>query len=257
MSDADLSLDALRKLAAVGGPGFVQQMSDLFETHAPERAAQLRRSLDAGDLDAAARAAHALKGMAGNVGAHALYAVTSALEQHARGGRIDEVKGHLGPLQEALEGATTSLRAAVALIEGESAPPAPEPARTAGLRPRLALVEDNPDNRLLVRALLEDRYDIDEYENGMEALDGLANSMPDLVLLDISLPGMDGTEVLARLRSSLAWRDLPVIALTAHAMAGDRERFLAFGFDSYITKPIVDERMLTDAIDALLGARAH
>jgi two-component system, cell cycle response regulator DivK len=82
-------------------------------------------------------------------------------------------------------------------------------------------------------------------------------SLPDLVLLDISLPGMDGTEVLARMRSVPAWRDLPAIALTAHAMAGDRERFLGFGFDSYITKPIVDERVLIDAIDALLGARAH
>ena len=65
----------------------------------------------------------------------------------------------------------------------------------------------------------------------------------DLVLLDISLPDMDGTGVLSWIRGQEALRDLPVVALTAHAMAGDRERFLAQGFDDYLPKPIVDERV--------------
>jgi two-component system, cell cycle response regulator DivK len=123
---------------------------------------------------------------------------------------------------------------------------------------RLALVEDNPDNRLLVQAILEDRYAIDEYENGIEALEGMGASPPDLVLLDISLPEMDGTEVLRRMRTDPALRDIPVIALTAHAMTGDRERFLALGFDHYMTKPIVDEEQLVGAIEGLLrhGRRA-
>jgi CheY-like chemotaxis protein len=72
------------------------------------------------------------------------------------------------------------------------------------------------------------------------------------VLLDISLPGMDGNEILKRIRSDDGLRSIPVIALTAHAMAGDREKFLAAGFDDYITKPIVDERKLFDAIGRLL-----
>jgi two-component system, cell cycle response regulator DivK len=257
VSDTTLSLDALRKLAAVGGPGFVQQMSTLFETHAPQRAAEILKAFADGELEAAARAAHALKGMAGNVGAEALYTIASAIEQSARAGRHEQFADQLAPLQAALEGTTAALRAAVSSLESEPSVTAPAPSPHSTNRPRLALVEDNPDNRLLVRALLEDRYDIDEYENGIDALDGLSLSLPDLVLLDISLPGMDGTEVLARMRSVPAWRDLPAIALTAHAMAGDRERFLGFGFDSYITKPIVDERVLIDAIDALLGARAH
>jgi CheY-like chemotaxis protein len=113
---------------------------------------------------------------------------------------------------------------------------------------RIAVVEDNPDNRLLVQALLEDHYAIDEYGSGDEALAGLRSQCPDLVLLDISLPGRDGTEVLQDLRTDEALRDLPVIALTAHAMAGDRERFLAAGFDDYVTKPIVDENILLAAI---------
>jgi two-component system, cell cycle response regulator DivK len=120
---------------------------------------------------------------------------------------------------------------------------------------RLALVEDNPDNRLLVQAILEDRYDIDEYENGVVALEGMAVSVPDLVLLDISLPEMDGTEVLERMRADAELREVPVIALTAHAMTGDRERFLSLGFDHYMTKPIVDEEALVGAIEGLLAER--
>ncbi len=122
---------------------------------------------------------------------------------------------------------------------------------------RVALVEDNPDNRLLVQAILEDLYAIDEYETGVEALVGMKASPPDLVLLDISLPEMDGTEVLRRMREDASLAGVPVIALTAHAMAGDRERFLAMGFDRYLTKPIVDLDVLVSAVEELLeGAEA-
>ncbi len=118
---------------------------------------------------------------------------------------------------------------------------------------RLALVEDNADNRLLVHALLDDRYALTEYETGAAALAGIAAARPDLVLLDVSLPEMDGTEVLRRLRAEPALAGLPVIALTAHAMAGDREKYLALGFDDYVAKPIVDEQLLFDAIARHLG----
>jgi CheY-like chemotaxis protein len=113
---------------------------------------------------------------------------------------------------------------------------------------RIALVEDNPDNRLLIRAILEDQFDIDEYETGTAALAGLQQSRPDLVLLDISLPGMDGTEVLRAIRADQKLSDLHVVALTAHAMAGDRERLLSMCFDDYVTKPIIDEGLLFAAI---------
>lgn len=118
---------------------------------------------------------------------------------------------------------------------------------------RIALVEDNADNRMLVNAILEDLYEIDEYESGLEALAGLEADPPDLVLLDISLPAMDGTEVLRRLRADERLRALPVIALTAHAMTGDREKYLGMGFDAYVTKPIVDESVLLGEIERLLN----
>jgi two-component system sensor histidine kinase/response regulator len=113
---------------------------------------------------------------------------------------------------------------------------------------KIAVVEDNADNRLLVAALLEGLYEITEYESGAEALAGFAGQTPDLVLLDISLPGMDGTALLKHLRSHPVFRKIPVIALTAHAMAGDRERFLNQGFNDYITKPILEENQLLEAI---------
>jgi CheY-like chemotaxis protein len=117
---------------------------------------------------------------------------------------------------------------------------------------RLALVEDNPDNRLLVRAILEDLFDLDEYASGPEALSGIKSNPPALVLLDISLPVMDGTEVLRHLREMPELAALPIVALTAHAMAGDRERYLDMGFSAYVTKPIVDEQILIGEIHRLL-----
>lgn len=117
----------------------------------------------------------------------------------------------------------------------------------------IAVVEDNPDNRLLLQSLLSDDYLITEYPDGPSALTGLRAETPDLVLLDISLPGMDGEEVLAHIRADESLRRLHVIALTAHAMSGDRERLLALGFDDYLAKPIIDETLLFSAIRARLG----
>lgn len=116
------------------------------------------------------------------------------------------------------------------------------------MKPKIAVVEDNPDNRLLVQALLEEFYDVLEYETGKEAVKGLLHDLPDLVLLDISLPEMDGTELLRWIREQNALEGVPVVALTAHAMAGDREKYLDEGFDDYLTKPIIDENLLLECI---------
>ena len=118
----------------------------------------------------------------------------------------------------------------------------------------IAVVEDNADNRLLLQAILEDRYTLTEYDTGMAALAGLAGNLPHLILLDISLPGMDGLEVLQHIRADERMRHIPVIALTAHAMAGDRERFLAAGFTGYLTKPIVDDQVLLRTIQETLAS---
>ena len=117
---------------------------------------------------------------------------------------------------------------------------------------KIAVIEDNPDNQLLLEAILGDLYQLAAYETGTEGLAGLKQEKPDLVLLDISLPEIDGTEVLRQVRADESLRDLPVIALTAHAMAGDRDKYLEAGFDDYVTKPIVEEEVLLGAIEHLL-----
>jgi CheY-like chemotaxis protein len=109
---------------------------------------------------------------------------------------------------------------------------------------KIAVVDDNSDNRLIIRTILEDQYEILEYSSGFEAIEGFRNNKPDVVILDISLPEMDGTEILRRIRDDPQLHDLPVIALTAHAMVGDREKYLAAGFNDYVAKPILDMSVL-------------
>jgi CheY-like chemotaxis protein len=113
---------------------------------------------------------------------------------------------------------------------------------------KIAVVDDNADNRLIIRTILEDQYDIVEYSSGMEAIEGFRKSKPDVVILDISLPEMDGTEILRRIRDDSDLHDLPVIALTAHAMVGDREKYLSAGFNDYVAKPILDMNVLFSTI---------
>jgi CheY-like chemotaxis protein len=105
---------------------------------------------------------------------------------------------------------------------------------------RVAIIEDNPDNLMLAEAILSGTYEIIGFENGPDALAQLPALDVSLVLLDISLPHMDGVAVLEAMKKDPKLKDLPVIALTAHAMVGDREKFLGKGFDEYFTKPIVD-----------------
>jgi CheY-like chemotaxis protein len=112
----------------------------------------------------------------------------------------------------------------------------------------VAVVDDNADNRLIIRTILEDQYEILEFSSGVEAIQGFRKSKPDVVILDISLPEMDGTEILRRIREDSELQDLPVVALTAHAMVGDREKYLAAGFNDYVAKPILDMGILFSTI---------
>lgn len=113
---------------------------------------------------------------------------------------------------------------------------------------KIAVVDDNSDNRLIIRTILEDQYEIVEFSSGIEAIEGFRKNKPDVVILDISLPEMDGTEILRRIRDDPGLHDLPVIALTAHAMVGDREKYLAAGFNDYVAKPILDMNVLFSTI---------
>ncbi|RCW70207.1 response regulator [Pseudorhodoferax soli] len=111
--------------------------------------------------------------------------------------------------------------------------------------PRILLVEDNELNRdMLSRRLARRGYEVVMAVDGLQALDMAASTGPALVLMDMSLPLMDGWETTRRLKADPALHAIPVIALTAHAMEGDRERALAAGCDDFDTKPIEFERLL-------------
>jgi len=100
-------------------------------------------------------------------------------------------------------------------------------------------IEDNFDNRMLVRRVLEaEGYRVVEAEDGAQGIEWLESETPDLVLMDINLPEIDGYEVTKRFRQLPSMARVPVIAMTANVMKGDRERTLAAGCDGYIPKPI-------------------
>ena len=105
---------------------------------------------------------------------------------------------------------------------------------------RIALVEDDPASRLFMEAMLVPPHVLRSYESGSEALEDLPRLAPDVILLDMSLPDMTGLEVLRRLRMQSALRVTPVIAVSAHAMAGMKEEFLQAGVDAYFSKPLTD-----------------
>ena len=122
-----------------------------------------------------------------------------------------------------------------------------------GIVARILVVEDSPDNMKLFRTLLELKgHAVTGIPGGEELFATLERQRPDLVLMDIQMPGKDGFALLAEMKDS-SFADLTVVALTAHAMAGDRDKALTAGFDGYITKPI-DIRLFPEQVsDALSG----
>jgi len=121
-----------------------------------------------------------------------------------------------------------------------------------GSSQKILVVEDNQDNReLVVKVLKINGYHVIEAVDGEEALEKTKTENPDLILMDLFIPKIDGYEVTKRLKSDRDLRSIPVIALTAHAMKGDMEVALAAGCDGYIPKPI-DVRELTKQIEYFL-----
>ena len=118
---------------------------------------------------------------------------------------------------------------------------------------KILLVEDNEMNRdMLSRRLIKRGYEVDMAVDGEQGLAMARSNPPALILMDMSLPGMDGWEATRQVKAMPETRTIPVIALTAHAMAGDREKALAAGCDDFDTKP-VDLPRLLQKIEALLG----
>jgi CheY-like chemotaxis protein len=118
------------------------------------------------------------------------------------------------------------------------------------------LVEDNQDNADLFTDLLSDHFQIFCFVSGAELFSYLGDNpevFPDLFVLDISLPGMDGISLMKRIRSDYLYGDIPILAVTAHAMADDKRRLIQAGFDWYISKPILNEDELYYVVDGLMS----
>ena len=121
--------------------------------------------------------------------------------------------------------------------------------------PKILLVEDNEMNRdMLSRRLVRKTYEVLVAVDGRESVEMARSETPDLILMDMSLPVMDGWEATRRLKANPETQAIPIIALTAHAMLGDREKAMEAGCDDYDTKPIELPRLL-GKIEALLGER--
>jgi CheY-like chemotaxis protein len=123
--------------------------------------------------------------------------------------------------------------------------------------PRILLVEDNEMNRdMLSRRLARKGFDVVQALDGLEGVERARTDAPDLILMDMSLPGIDGWEATRRIKADAELRHVPVIALTAHAMSGDREKALEAGCDDYDTKPIELPRLLSKIGELLERSRA-
>jgi len=122
-------------------------------------------------------------------------------------------------------------------------------------RKRILVVEDNLDNRriLVYRLKRIGDFEIVEAGNGREALDAVESAPPDLIFMDLKMPVMDGWEATRQIRALERGRDIPIIALTAQAMAGDEQKALAAGCDDYLAKPIVDPTLVRVKLERLLA----
>jgi CheY-like chemotaxis protein len=121
---------------------------------------------------------------------------------------------------------------------------------------KILLVEDNEMNRdMLSRRLTRRGFEVIFAVNGQEGVDLAVSERPDIILMDMSLPVLDGWEATRRVKADDATRNVPIIGLTAHAMSGDREKAIEAGCDDYDTKPVEIERLI-DKIERLLGAAA-
>lgn len=134
-------------------------------------------------------------------------------------------------------------------MKTENPPPAEGQTETPK---RILVIEDQELNRKVVRIVLQSKgYTVVEATDAIEALASLEDAIPQLILMDIALPGQSGEDLTKRIKANLAWVDIPIIALTAAAMSGDKERILKAGCDDYLSKPI-DITVLVERVETHL-----
>jgi CheY-like chemotaxis protein len=157
-----------------------------------------------------------------------------------REGLLRAIAGMVGPGNQSTDSAAPS----------STRRPRPRAARPSN--PLVLIVEDNPDSRRAMSAVLADKFRLIEATDGQSGVEQARAHRPDLILMDIAMPVMDGIQALHEIRADADLEHIPVIAVTASAMKGDQETILAYGFDAYLSKPIDEERLfraLNEALD--------
>jgi signal transduction histidine kinase/DNA-binding response OmpR family regulator/HAMP domain-containing protein len=139
------------------------------------------------------------------------------------------------------------------LEEKEDKPPRQSSPKKKGAKQNILIVEDNVDNMITIKAITKDKYNITEAVDGKKGLKMAQSQIPDLILLDMALPKMDGSEIVKTLKGNSETKNIIVIAVTAQAMKGDKEKFLRAGCDGYVSKPIDPEELLMKIEELLNG----
>ncbi len=246
----------LRQLRNTGGDALLGRLFETFRAMAPRRRAAVERALAGTDAVALEKALHSLRSSSAALGARQLAGLAGELEGLAVAGRRDSVSDRwpdlLAELERTLDEMVVQPPGEVAEAAAGTAPARPATEAAPDARPRIALIEDHADIRLLVKALLGGAYEIREYSSGEEALAAIGPETPDLVLLDLSLPRMGGDQVLKRLREMDP--GLPVVALTAAEPGTPEQPPGALEFDDWVGKPICSGA-LCGAVEGLLAGR--
>ena len=139
-------------------------------------------------------------------------------------------------------------------MKTENPPPVEEQAETPK---RILVIEDQELNRKVVRIVLQSKgYIVVEATDALEAIASLEEAVPQLILMDIALPGQSGEDLTRQIKANVAWVHIPIIALTAAAMSGDRERILKAGCDDYLSKPI-DIKVLVERVETHIKGQTH
>ena len=217
----------------------------------PSMLKNLERAVSLNEIKTIQFIAHELKGMSGNLKMEEIYNITATINEEANKTSPDMKK--INDLLFNLKNIIESIP--IKYLKEET--PKDTPRTISTTTPTILLAEDNPINRKLIEAILKRiNLSCDIAEDGEQALEKILKNNYYLVLMDIQMPKLDGPQVLNRAKSQTDLKDTYIIALTAHAIKGDKEKYLSMGFDDYISKPI-DIKQFTAKITSLLEKYQH
>jgi CheY-like chemotaxis protein len=229
----------IESMREIGGDALLRRMLRVFLVTSSEAMQRIDAALSQGLSDRIQVAAHHLYASAAQLRLSDLADIAENLEKAARANDIPAAQG----FAEALRRALTIARADLGLVL-DALPKAP----------RVAVIEDSEDMRILLHLLLESHFDVTAYSNATSAIADLQRFPPDLMLIDVCLPDVNGIDVLQAVRSDPLLSGIPAVALTA-LTPPEGESYADRGFDLHIPKPILDSDAMIQSLNALLKSK--